>query len=128
MTMTAEQKVKWLILLQYRKWVPGSIDIISEETIDDMYEELSGYDHLVDAKEEVRCSGVITDLPCPYSRHYDSDSVASQLPDGSWVGWTYWYGGGKWGCPEEIEWIGNSYVLSCTEKEVMKIEREFKQA
>lgn len=27
-----------------------------------------------------------------------------QAPDGTWVGWTYWYGGGKYAEPSAIPW------------------------
>ena len=47
-----------------------------------------------------------------YSRHYETRSVASEMFDGTWVGWTYYYGGGKHGQPEEMGWIRNSYEVT----------------
>lgn len=61
------------------------------------------------AKEE-------TNIDAPYSRHYESRSVARKLSDGNWVGWTYWYGGGKYGDPESIDWIEDAYDLNCVEE------------
>jgi len=68
---------------------------------------------------------VQTNLPTPYSRHYEAKSVAAQCRDGSWVGWTYWYGGGKYGNPQEIEWMRDAYDLTCTEQEKVIVERVF---
>jgi hypothetical protein len=81
-----------------------------------------------DARSEVRQGEMETDLPCPSSRHYESKSVAAKLPDGSWVGWTYWYGGGKHGEPEAIDWIDDAYNLNCTEEEKMVTVRIFAKA
>lgn len=56
-----------------------------------------------------------TDLPAEWDRNYESKSVAKQLYDGRWVGYTYWYGGGKHGSPEVIEWIDDAYYLDAEE-------------
>jgi len=45
-----------------------------------------------------------------YSRHYECKPVAKKL-DGRWVCWLYWYGGGKHGEPESIEWIDDTIFL-----------------
>jgi hypothetical protein len=50
------------------------------------------------------------------SRHYECKEVATQLHDGTWIGWTYWYGGGKHGNPGEIEWMPYAYELTCKEE------------
>jgi hypothetical protein len=71
---------------------------------------------------------VETHLSCPSSRHYESDAVAAKAPDGSWVGWTYWYGGGKHGEPEAIDWIEDAYDVICAEEEKLVVVRTFKQA
>ena len=47
------------------------------------------------------------------------------MPDGSWVGWTYWYGGGKYGEPEAIDWMDDAYDLACTEEEKVVTVRTF---
>ncbi len=36
--------------------------------------------------------------------------------DGSWVGWTYWYGGGKHGEPGSIPWIEDAYDVTFVEQ------------
>jgi hypothetical protein len=84
---------------------------------DDMIGELwsfledNHYDELQDLIETVRSSGEETGLECEWSRHYEAKAVARQLDDGYWVGWTYWYGGGKHGNPEEVEWIEDAYYV-----------------
>lgn len=128
--MTPEQKLKHLILIKHASYgndyaVP---EVVTAETIDEQYEQADEEDGgwaLQDARSEVRCSGVETDIPAPWSRHYESESVAAQYIDGSWVGWTYWYGGGNHGEPEAIDWIDEAYDLSCTEEQVMVTQRTF---
>ncbi len=34
--------------------------------------------------------------------------------DGSWVGWTFWYGGGKHGEPGNVPWMEDAYDLTFT--------------
>tara|TARA_Y100000310_G_scaffold96388_1_gene94157 strand:+ start:70 stop:516 length:447 start_codon:yes stop_codon:yes gene_type:complete len=64
---------------------------------------------------EFRGGEALTDISSEYSRHYESKSVAANI-DNQWVGWTYWYGGGKHGQPEEIEWMCDAYFLTCKEE------------
>lgn len=49
------------------------------------------------------------------------------MTDGSWVGWVYWYGGGKHGDPEDIEWMKDAYDLELTETEKLVVVQEFKK-
>jgi hypothetical protein len=57
-------------------------------------------DALAECEDELRSSyDYVTDIPAPSSRHYEAKSVAKQMSDGTWVGWTFWYGGGKHGEP-----------------------------
>lgn len=78
------------------------------------------------AAQELRHGGVETGLPCDSSRHYSSRAVAAQMLDGSWVGWTYYFGGGKHGQPSEMEWMEDAYDVVMTE--VVKVVREFRRA
>jgi hypothetical protein len=50
-----------------------------------------------------------------------------EMSDGSWVGWTYWHGGGKHSEPEAIPWIDYAYALDCEAKEQMVIVYTFKK-
>lgn len=125
--MTPEQKVKWLILKHLEQYVDGyNAPEYPCEDIDKAYEN----DILKDwygVANEVRQGDIQTDIPPPYSRHYESMSMASQLPDLSWVGWTYWYGGGKHGEPEAIDWMEDAYDLECHEEEKVVVVRTFKE-
>ncbi len=61
-----------------------------------------------------------TKIEYDWSRHYESKSVAKKLSNGKWVGYTYWFGGGRHGEPDAIDWIDEAYFLNCEEKMVMK--------
>jgi len=122
--MTPEQKIRWMAIELYRTW--GDDQVIEEVTadnVDEVFDELE--DCLYDAMYEIREGEVETDIPSPYSRHLESKSVAAQAPDGTWVGWTYWYGGGKHAEPEAVEWISEAYDLDVVEEEKLVIVRTF---
>jgi hypothetical protein len=129
-TMTPEQKLKHAILLKQYAWAKTQpAESITAENIDRLYDTAeddggNGWG-LQDARSEVRCSGQRTGLKCEVSRHYESESVAAKMPDGSWVGWTYWFGGGKHGEPEAIDWVDEAYDLDCLEEEKVVTVRTF---
>jgi len=128
MSKTPEQKIKWLILELDGKWTgtPAlDYDKASGADIESAYEALVEADGHWDVRNETRQGEVETGIPCEYSRHYEAKSVASRMPDGSWVGWTYWYGGGKHGEPEAVDWMEYAYDLSVTEEEKTIISRTF---
>jgi hypothetical protein len=122
MKMTPEQKIKWAILNKNALWAKKPMPKVTAENIDDLYEneECTG-----DAEDEIRGGEVNTKLDCETSRHYESNAVAALMPDGSWVGWTYWYGGGKHSDPDSIDWMDESYDIEIKEKEVTKMVRTF---
>jgi len=122
--MTPEQKLKWMGLISFAKDIalpekPTGVEI------EDAWEKLKESDSHWDVMSEMRGGEVETGLQCQWSRHYESKSVAAKTPDGSWVGWTYWYGGGKHGEPESIDWMDSAYDLNCKEEEKMVIVRTF---
>lgn len=122
MSLTAPQKLKYAILELAYIWRGETIrkDMTGEE-IEDEFDYLDGSD----AINEIRTSGTETKLPRESSRHYESDEVAVQCPTGEWVGFTYWYGGGKHGEPEAIDWIPHAYDLTVVSKEVVRWEHTF---
>jgi hypothetical protein len=117
--MTAAQKIKHLILIRNSEWNAEKLPEITPKNIDEVYKEAEGEDGygLQDARDDIRSSGINTKLDCPFSRHFESEAVAMQAPDGTWVGWTYWYGGGKHAEPEAIDWIEDAYDVECTEEQ-----------
>ena len=130
--MTTKQKIKKQILLNVIKKRRPNLVLpeLTSENIDAIYREWENLedteDDITDCSEELRCSGINTDLPSPYSRHYEAQSVATKLFDGTWVGWVYWYGGGKHGQPEYFDdWMDSAYALDCIESEQMVIVRKF---
>lgn len=124
--MTPSQKIKYLILLKLIEWGEFTLnEEVTSDNVDSLYDEASENDSFSDAVEEVRVCGVETNLECEYSRHYESTAVADKLPDGSWVGWTYWYGGGKHGEPSAIGWISDAYDVKCVEEEKLVVVRNF---
>lgn len=124
--MTPQQKLKYLILVRNLEMgftdPQYKLEDLTEDRIDELYEE--NEDELGDAKEEIRCGGYETDIQPNWSRNYECESRADQLPDGSWVGWDYWFGGGKHGEPSAMPWIETSYDLECTGERTV-IVREF---
>lgn len=117
--MTPEQRIKRHILLE-------AIDLnddlnwdgeITEENVDEAYESvLVDTDSHWDFEREFRESGEDTGLPSQYSRHLEAKEVARQLSDGAWVGWTYWYGGGKFAEPEAVEWMEYAYYVEVSQE------------
>ena len=121
--MTPIQKIKYLRVVGAGRELPYPC-----EDIDTIYADAEDEDELWDTLSEVRAGEVETGIPCEYSRHYESYSVAAKLPDGSWVGWTYWYGGGKHGDPESIDWMEDAYDLDCLEEVKLMTVRTFTKA
>lgn len=113
--MTPENKIKRAILRQASndgEFAVGPIDddIVNDEIIENVYTQLCEADKQWDYESEFREGTVATNINPPYSRHYESKSVATQI-DGEWIGWTFWYGGGKHGNPED------AYLLNCQEEQ-----------
>lgn len=131
--MTPSNKIKKTILLD--AFGSGNLDDLnvdkeslknlSEEEISTLFDHFE--DDLQDWIYDFRCGNDDTNLKTnEYSRHYESREVASEMFDGSWVGWTYWYGGGKHACAEELVWIEDAYnvefdIVVIEEKKFRKI-------
>lgn len=112
--MNAQQTLKYAILDLAYRWEDKEISkTLTAEEVEELFDEIDPYD----AISEIREGEVDTNIDAPYSRHYESKSVAVQAPNGQWVGFTHWYGGGKHGNPEEIDWIEYAYLLDCKEEE-----------
>ena len=129
--MSPTQKIKWKILACAARWEKETLPAITAENVDALYDALVARDGHWDAVNEVRSSGIVhTGLPtknAPYQliRHYEHEEVAAEMPDGTWVGWTYWHGGGKFGDPDGIPWMADAYAVLHSEKERVIIEHVF---
>lgn len=121
--LSPEYKIKQEIINLALAWDDKPpVNLSREEEVEELWDE---FDFLWDAKSEIREGDVETDVPCDYSRHYESKSVAMKCVDGTWVGWTYWYGGGKHGEPEAIDWMEYAYNLDVKEEEKLVVVRTF---
>lgn len=138
MTLTATQKIKWAILKRAADNGDVSKAVLAgltpeqlAEQIDTLYEtRLVQEDLHWDLRNEFREGDQETDIEPehPFERgltYYEKKSVAAQMPDGSWVGWIYWYGGGKHSEPEAIDWMSGAYFVNVEEKPVQIIQRTF---
>lgn len=131
--MTPQQKIKHLILVKHAKFgghpeAMEHVGSLTPEAIDEQYTILAEDGEHWDAMNEIREGTSETGLPCESSRHYESKAVAAKYLDGSWIGWTYWYGGGKHGEPEGIDWIEDVHELACVEEEKLVTVRTFSVA
>ncbi len=81
--------------------------------VNEAYGELGEFDDCVldEIKYDMRQSGIDTGIHCGRDRNYSSKSVAKKMTDGPWIGWTYWFGGGKHGEPDAVEWLEESYFV-----------------
>jgi hypothetical protein len=115
--MTPEQRIKRQILIDADAHAKDGVRVeITADNVDALFNEANKDWGLQDDINGFRYSGTRTpEIPAPISRHYEADSVARQLDDGSWVGWAYWHGGGKYGEPEAIDWMGGAYELEIAE-------------
>lgn len=126
--MTPEQKLKKEILL--RHMTNNDINFegaINKDNVEELYQKLVDEDLHWDYKNELREGSFETGIACNYSRHYEGKSVAMKMSDNSWIGWTYWYGGGKFGEPEAIDWMSEAYELNYKEEEKVVIVRTFEK-
>ena len=124
--LTAPQKLEREIAKQVLEVIdnPPTIDLDDPGDVDDLLYGDNDYG-VQDLMEEFRQSGIETGLDSEFSRHYEGEAVATRMSDGSWVGWTYWTGGGKFGDPENVPWIEDAYYVDCAEEEKMMVVRTF---
>lgn len=125
--MNAIRAIKYHIIKQYWEQAGIPASELDEEGIDDTFDDYESDYQIQDLMEAFRTSGEETGLPCEWSRHYESEAVGAQLSSGEWVGWTYWYGGGKHGEPEAIDWLDDAYFLDVKEEEKLVIVRTFEK-
>jgi hypothetical protein len=126
----AEFKIKREILRMAQENEPDVFNFGPLETveqIEEAYESLVDADAHWDYESDFRSGDVDTNVPCPSDRHYESKSVAMKTEEGDWLGWTYWFGGGKHGEPQSIDWMSEAYDLTCQEEEKLVVVRTFKK-
>lgn len=126
--MTPQEKIKKEILLTAIQEKDIIFDgEITSENLESLYQELIDDDLHWGYENEMRYGDIETNLPSQISKHYEAKEVAKKMSDGSWIGWTYWYGGGRFGEPETIDWMSEAYELSYKEEEKVIIVRTFEK-
>lgn len=123
--MTPEQTIKCYIL---NEAIENDDFICCEDVcvnnVDLLWEQFVAGDLHWDYVSDFRSSGISTSLPNEYSRHYESREVARKIYD-QWIGWTYWYGGGKHGDPGGVDWMDSAYFVECVQEEKLVTVRTF---
>lgn len=125
---TPQQLIRFIYLDRSGCLNKRMIQDVTPEIVDEVYEDVQDseeYDY--DVMYDLREGDIQTEIVAPSSRHYESYSVAAEAPNGLWVGWTYWYGGGKHGEPEAIEWIEDAYLLNHEAEEKMVVVHSFEK-
>ena len=125
--MTPMNKIRREILLSAAREpeLNFGLPLDTDLQVDEAYDRLVDADAHWEYESDFRQGEVETNIPAPSSRHYESRSVACKCCDGSWVGWTFWYGGGKHGEPRSIPWMEEAYDLRCEEAEKLVVVRTF---
>lgn len=127
--MTPIQKLKWAILSKAASWDGTELPTVTADNVDQLYDDLVAADGHCDCMEEIRSTGIRSNLSRSVDyqaqRHYEHDEVAAEMPDGSWVGWTYWHSGGKFGEPSAVPWMELAYDVSHREQPKVIIEHIF---
>jgi hypothetical protein len=125
-TLTPEQLIKKAIVQR-----------INEQNYDDFQQPIetgeeidAAYDLAVEKRlhwdfvEEVRSGGIETNLPAPFSRHYEID-IHAQLIDNQWLAYPFYYGGGKHAEPSAIPWMEDAFFVDCEEEQLTITQRTF---
>lgn len=127
MNLTATQLIKKAILarscLFFKDFKPIN-SLTTGEEIDAAFEDAEKKDVTQDATEEIRSSGIETGLPAPFSRNYETE-INAHLIDGQYVGFVYYFAGGKYGEPGAIPWMDDAFFLDCKEELVTATKRTF---
>lgn len=92
----------------YYSWI-GDIDIVREVVNELRYGEFN----LSDEVDE--------------DRYYSNREVGSSITglEDTYLAWTYYFGGGKWGEPEAVEWMDDCYLV--VEKEEVKLVKVYEK-
>ena len=97
---------------------PLNFDETQCETLYESIRTSSLSDWLTDVREEIRGGKVRTGLIAESGGYAESEAVAVPvigIPS-LYIGWTYFFGGGKHSEPEAIEWMQNSYLVKAKDR------------
>lgn len=133
--MTPQDKLKWRILSAIShidddpdtEFLEKFKALKLPEQLDEAWNLAQEWDGWQDLREDFRNQGTRTELQTPWSRHYDCEMHVVQCPDGTWVAFPYWYGGGKHGEPQAIEWITADEIREVSMREETRVVRVFEE-
>ena len=127
MNLTPTQLIKKAILAKscqfFEDFKPIN-SLATGEEIDAAFQDANDKDVTQDATEEIRSSGISTGLPAPYSRNYETE-INAHLIDDQWVGFVYYFAGGKHSEPGAIPWMEDAFLLDCKEELITVTKRTF---
>jgi hypothetical protein len=129
-TLTAAQKCRYLVLVKLNEWRRTPMpELASAETLDELYETEDSDDDgtFQDARNERRYGIEAEGIETPFSRNYEIDTHAAELPDGSWIGWWHLHGGGKHSEPEAYDWVSEAFDLNHSAEVVTVTKHTFKK-
>jgi len=120
--MTPSQRIKKAIIERAEYFSKNGMKTqnVTVENVDQLYdafwEETDCADWMQDAEADIRCGEHETGIDGKnYNRYFEDKEVAMEI-DGVWVGWTYYFGGGKHSEPEAVDWIDNAYEIKMETK------------
>lgn len=114
--MKASDYIKREILKEAYEWAELECpDLSTPKLIRKEWDNPDKDTKIIDPLQDIKCEfretyTQETNIPHEFDSYYESHSVAKSI-GGKWIGWTHWYGGGKHGEPEFIEWIDDAYFL-----------------
>lgn len=127
--LTPREAILIHLLREYAGFTDPIDDLTDIDALWDKYKEAEDADYdLSDCLNGFRHGQEDSLIRCETSRHLETKSVAAKLSDGTWVGWTYYYGGGKHAQPETIDWLEDAYWVDVTEEQKMVTVYNFKKA
>lgn len=121
--MTAPQLIIKTILIRLASNGVTGIPEVTEANIDSLYDQFILDDDTGIARDtlsEFRSGEFKTDITPDWNRNYESRSVGAKIGD-QYVGWTYWFGGGKHGEPSAMGWIEDAYFLDLVETKMVPV-------
>lgn len=113
----------------------ADVDEFDEELCYQLYKSTRYYSWIGDMDivreviNEFRESGEEIDDKVEQDRYYCYQDVSRKITglDDLYLGWTYYFGGGKYGEPEEVEWMEDCYLLKCKEVEETRIVKVYEK-
>lgn len=115
-SLTATQKARYLVLVDVNRLRKSELPPFETgDQIDTLYdlEYANDQGYFQDGRNEARHGIEAPEIDCPTSRNYEVDAHVGKLPDGSYVGWWFYYGGGKHSDAQNaIDWEAQAFDVN----------------